>query len=108
MGRKAGRETPIGGIKDIDKLDIHALKQKGRRPNDRMMRSGEAKDAMVARRVVWGAGRQVRSALGIMETEFKSRRVIACLRGKRKSAEYDQQALRGNGIGDEDAGQRPP
>lgn len=46
--------------------------------------------------------------MGVVETQLESRRVFVGFRGERKPAEWDQQALGGDGIGDDNADQRPP
>jgi hypothetical protein len=43
-----------------------------------------------------------------VETKLESRRTGIGTRGQRKSAERDQQALGGDGIGENDADQRSP
>jgi len=43
-----------------------------------------------------------------VKTELETRRALIGMRGQRKPAERNQQALRGNGIGDDGADQRAP
>ena len=52
------------------------------------------------------ASREVGCALAAVETKLDGRRAFAGLRRERKSAERNQQALRGDGIRDDDADQR--
>ena len=56
--------------------------------------------------MIWIAGRQLRRVLGIVQTKLESRRVIADICRKGEAAKCDQQALRGDRIGDDDADQR--
>jgi hypothetical protein len=52
------------------------------------------------------ASRQLRRVLSIMQTKLESRRVIANICGRGEAANRDQQALRSDRIGDDDADQR--
>ena len=106
IGRKAGEVLPIRHPRGIDSFNVHAVEGDGRRPDHRMMRSGKAEDAMGAAGMVGIAGRQLRRVLGIVQTKLESRRVIADICRKGEAAKCDQQALRGDRIGDDDADQR--
>ena len=97
---------PIRHPRGIDSFNMHAVEGDGRRPDCRMMRSGKAEDAMRAAGMVGIAGRQFRRVLGIVQTKLESRRVIANICTKVEAANRDQQALRGDRICDDDAGQR--
>ena len=97
---------PIRHPRGIDSFNMHAVEGDGRRPDCRMMRSGKAEDAMGAVGMVGIAGRQFRRVLGIVQTKLESRRVIADICRKGEVAKCDQQALRGDRIGDDDADQR--
>jgi len=90
----------------IDSFSKHAVEGDGRRPDCRMMRSGKTEDAMGVAGMIGIAGRQLRRVLGIVQTQLESRRVIANICRKREAAKCDQQALRGDRIGDDDADQR--
>jgi hypothetical protein len=87
--------------------DIDAVEADGRHSDRRMMRSCEAEDAIGAVGMVGIAGRQFHRVLGIVQTKLESRRVIAniCRNGGPAKCD-DQQALRSNRIGDDDADQR--
>jgi len=71
-----------------------------------MMRSDKAKYAMGAAGVVSVARRQFRRALAVMKTQLESKCAVSRVCRERKSAERDQQALRGDGIRDDNADQR--
>ena len=102
----AGRWQPCGATTTI--ATFVAL-ESGRRPADhRMMRirqsrrcSGCSPDGSAL-----AAGRP--GASGIVMAQFEGRRGSIGLRQRRKSADRDQQALRGNRISDDDADQRSP
>ena len=85
---------------------MHAVEGDGCRPDCRMMRSGETEDAMGAGSMVGIAGRQLRHVLGIVQTKLESRRVIADICRKGEPAQRNQQALRSDSVGDDDANQR--
>jgi hypothetical protein len=72
------------------------------------MRFGKTEYAMRAPGMTGIAGREVGCALAAVETKLDGRRAFAGLRRERKSAERNQQALRGDGIRDDDADQRSP
>ena len=97
---------PIRHPRGINSFNMHAVEGDGRRPDCGMMRSGKAEDAMRTAGMVGIARRQFRRVLGIVQTKLERRRVIAniCTRGE--AANCDQQALRGDRICDDDAGQR--
>ena len=97
---------PIRHPRGIDSFNMHAVEGDGRRLDCRMMRSCKAEDAMGAVGMVGIAGRQLRRVLGIVQTKLESRRVIADICRKGEAAKCDQQALRGDRIGDDDADQR--
>jgi hypothetical protein len=97
---------PIRHPRGIDSFNMHAMEGDGRRPDCRMMRSGKAEDAMGVAGMIGIAGRQLRRVLGIVQTKLESRRVIADICRKGEAAKCDQQALRGDRIGDDDADQR--
>jgi hypothetical protein len=97
---------PIRYPRGINSFNMHAVDGDGRRPDCRMMRSGQAEDAMRAAGMVGIAGRQFRRVLGVVQTKLESRRVIANICTKVQAANCDQQALRGDRICDHDAGQR--
>ena len=63
---------------------------------------------MAAAGVIGRTGRYVRRALGVVKTELEARRALTGMGRERKPAKRDQQALRGDGIGDDDADQRSP
>jgi hypothetical protein len=72
------------------------------------MRSGKTEDAMAAAGLggaVDGLGGRV---LCVVETKLETGRARVGLRGQTKSAECDQQALRGDSIGDDNADHRSP
>jgi len=98
----------IGDPRGVDHGNVHTRKQHGRRPDQRVMRSGKAEYAVTATGMVGGLGRRCRYALGIVEAKLETRHGQIGMRGKRKSAERDQQGLRGNGIDDDAADQRSP
>ena len=75
---KAGKALPIHGPRSVDNFDIHAVENGGRRSDHRMMRSGEAEDAMRAAGV---AGRQYRGVLSIVETKPEGGPVVAGIGG---------------------------
>lgn len=106
IGRKAGELLPIRHPRGIDTFNMHAAERDGRRPDCSMMRSGKAEDAMSAGGMVGIAGRQLWHVLGIVQTKVESRRVITDICRKGEAAKRDQQALRGDRIGDGDADQR--
>lgn len=91
----------------IDNFHIDAPRQFRRRAGDRDMRSGETEDAMRAAVTIGIAGWQFRSVLTVVMTNGECRSGL-CIRGGGKSAERDQKALRGDGIGNDDADQRSP
>lgn len=97
---------PIRHPRGISSFNTHAVEGDGRRPDCRMMRSGKAEDAMCAAGMVGIAGRQFGLVLGIVQTKFESRRVIANICTRVEAANCDKQALRGDRICDDDAGQR--
>ena len=106
IGGKAGKVLPIRHPRGIDSFNMHAVEGDGRRPDCRMMRSGKAEDAMGVAGMIGIAGRQLRRVLGIVQTELESRRVIADICRNGGPAKCDQQALRSNRVGDDDADQR--
>jgi hypothetical protein len=108
MRREAGKGVFVDGSQNADDFNIHACEQHGRRADQSVMRSGKAKYAMSAAGTAGAADRQVRCPLAAVQTEFKSRLALARLRREVKSAECDQQALRGDGVSGDDADQRPP
>ena len=86
--------------------DIDAVEDGGRGADHRMMRSCKAEDAVCAIGKVGIAGRHFRRVLGIVQTKLETRRVIANICRNGGPAKCDQQALRSNRIGDDDADQR--
>ena len=97
---------PIRHLRGINGFNMHAVEGDGRRRDCRMMRSGKAEDAMRAAGMVGIARRQFRRVLRIVQAKLESRCVIANICTKVKAANHDQQALRGDRICDDDAGQR--
>ncbi len=97
---------PIFHPRGINRFHMQTVEGAGRRPDCRMMRSGKAEDTMCAAGMVGIAGREFGLVLGIVQTKFESRRVIANICMKVEAANCDQQALRGDRICDDDAGQR--
>ena len=97
---------PVRQLRGINSLNMHTVEGDRRRPDCRMMRSGKAEDAMRDAGMVGIAGRQSRRVLGIVQTKLESWRVIANICMKVEAANCDQQALRGDRICDDDAGQR--
>jgi hypothetical protein len=98
----------IGRPRRFDDVAIHALEDDGWRPDHRVMRSGKTEDAMCAAGMIGIAGRQVRCGLAVMKTKLESRHVLVGLRRQREAAKHDQQALRGDGVGNDQADQGPP
>jgi hypothetical protein len=97
---------PIGHRRGINSFKMYAAEGDGRCSDCHMMRSGKAEYAMGAAGMVVIAGRQFRRVLGIVQTELESRRLFADISRKGEAAKCDQQALRGDRIGDNDADQR--
>ena len=97
---------PLPRPRSIDSFNMHVVEGDGRHSDRRMMRSCEAEDAMGAVGIVGIAGRQFPRVLGIVQTKLESRRVIANICRNGEPAKCDQQALRSNRIGDDDADQR--
>ena len=97
---------PLPHPRGIDSFNMHAVEGDGRHSDRRMMRSCKAEDAMGAVGMVGIAGRQFRRVLGIVQTKLESRRVIVNICRNGGPAKCDQQALRCNRIGDDDADQR--
>jgi hypothetical protein len=108
MGGKAGEVVFVDGPQDVNDFSICPCEQQGWRADQCVMRSGKAEDAMGAAGMTGDAVRLIRGVLAAMQAQLKSRLTLARLRREVKSAEYDQQALGGNGIGDDDADQRSP
>jgi hypothetical protein len=107
MRGKAGEGVFVDGPQDVNNFSIHAREQDGRRAGQCVMRSDKTEYAMGAGGMPGGGiVRPIGRALAVMQTEFESQLAAARLRRQVKSAEYDQQALRGDGIGDQDADQR--
>ena len=106
ISTKARDGTPIGGPRSAGHFNIRAGEKRRCCADDRMMRSGKTEDAMSTSGVVSIAGRQLRSALAVVETQLESNCVISRACRKRKSAERNQKALCGDGIRDSDADQR--
>ncbi len=98
----------IGHPRNGYAYNVDAVKQDGRRPDQCLMRSGETKYAMTAAGITWSVGRNVRGTLAVVETKLESWRAGIGTRRHCKSAERYQQALGGDGIGDNDADQRSP
>jgi hypothetical protein len=71
-----------------------------------MMRSGETKDAMGARRATRSLRRLFCGAAGIVEAEFEPGPAVIGLSGEGEAPERNQQTLRGDGVGEDDADQR--
>lgn len=88
----------------INNSNGQPMKDNGRRSDDRVMRAGETEDAMTAAGVKRRVG-QGRCALSSVQTKREARRVHPGLRGRRESAQCNQQALRKNRIGDNHADQ---
>lgn len=100
MSAKARNGTPIGGPRNADHFNIRAVEDHRSSADNRVMRSGKAEYAMSAAGVVGIAGRQFRVAPAVMEAQLESGGAVRRVRRKRKSAERDQQALRGDSICD--------
>jgi len=94
---------PVRQLRGINSLNMHTVEGDRRRPDCRMMRSGKAEDAVRGAGMVGMAGRQSWRVPGIVQTKLESRRVICT---NVEATDCDQQALRGDGICDDDAGQR--
>ena len=99
---------PVRRPRGIDGFSIYAVKGDRRRLDQRLMRSGEAEDAMRAAGVIRIASRQVRRILAVMETKFERRRAVTGVGGEGESANGDQQALSGDRISGEQAHDRSP
>jgi hypothetical protein len=84
------------------------MAQHGRRPDDRVVGAGKTKDAVGARSVIGGIGREGRGAFAAMQAQFEARNGLAGLGGERKPAERYEKALRSNGISDDDPDQGSP
>ena len=108
MGANARQAMFVGRLGRVDDCNVSAVKQNERRPDQRVMRSGKTKDAMAARETIGSAGRCIRRALRAVETNLEPRGASIGVRREGKSAECDQQTLRGDCISDHDANQRPP
>ncbi len=106
VGRKAGEVLPVRQPRGINRLNMHAVEGDRRRPDCRVMRSGKAEDAVRGAGMVGIAGRQSRRVLGIVQTKLESWHVSANIFTNVEATNCDQQALRGDGICDDDAGQR--
>jgi hypothetical protein len=106
ISAKAGSRAPISGPRNVANFNIRAVENNRNCTDDRVMRSGKTEYAMGARGMI-GAGRKRGRALSVMETKLDSKRAFSRVRRERKSAEHDQQALRGHRIGNDNANQRP-
>jgi hypothetical protein len=72
------------------------------------MRAGKTEDAVVASALVGNTGRRRRRAFGVVQAKFKTGRGISGAGGQREPAKRDEEGLGCDGIGDNDADQRPP
>jgi hypothetical protein len=72
-----------------------------------MMRSGKAEDAMGATSMIDIAGRQLRSALAVVDTQLETWRVVSGTRWQWEARKDNKQALRSDCIRYDNANQRP-
>jgi hypothetical protein len=93
---------------EFDAGHADARRSNDRASDHRMMRAGETEDAVIAAGISGRVRGLRRRALGIMRAQDERRRAGIGVRKGGKSAERDEQALRGNGIGDDNGDQRPP
>jgi hypothetical protein len=108
IGGKAGPSLPDRRPNNADECSGDKVEDAGRRARHRrMVRAGEAIDAMGADTLVGLTGRQVRGGLAVMKAKLKSRCVIGCLCRERKSTGGEEEALRRNGVRHDDGEQRP-
>jgi hypothetical protein len=82
----------------LDKLETRAADQRGRRSDDGVVGSGKAEDAMAAGSLRRRPGRKGWRSSAVMQAQFKCGRRIIGGGGKREPAKRDKEALRGNGI----------
>src|ERR1700691_4843889 len=71
------------------------------------MRSGKTENAMGAPRMARRVARRIGRSLPIVEAKFKARRADIRGCGQRKPAKSDEETLRCNGVGDDQAQQGP-
>lgn len=93
---------------DVDDSDVGRLQDWARRGNDRVMRAGKAKNAVITAGMIGCLGRRGWRAVRVMMAKFESRRGRIGWDSLRKSAERDQKTLHGDGIGNHNRDQRSP
>ena len=92
----------------LDDLDIHAMEYAKRRREYGVVGSGETENAMRAAGLTGAAGRLVRQRLGCRGDKAQKPARRHGLAPAARIRRAQQQGLRGNGIGDNHADQRPP
>jgi len=107
MWRQAGKALIVSRRQRVSYHSDEAAKQNRLRADDGNMRAGEAEQTMRAPGVRGIAVRQFSCALVLVVTENDCGRCLIGVRWEGKSAERNQEALRGHGIGDDDADERP-
>ena len=105
--RQAGKALIVNHRQCVDPRSGEAVKQNRLRADDGNMGAGEAEQTMRAPGMRGIAVRQSGRALVFVVTENECGRCLISLRWQRKSAKRDQEALRGHGVGDNDADERP-
>ena len=90
----------------VKDADADARQQDRRRSDHPMMRAGKAENAVATAGMALSIGRR-RRALRIVDAKLEGRRAIS-VSDRLEAADRDQQALRGNGISDDDTDQRSP
>jgi hypothetical protein len=107
MGEPARRCLRHASRRDISAGHANAHRSNDRRSDHRVMRPSEAEDAVIAAGIRPVHGRY-RRALRIMRAQDERRGAGIGMREGGESAERDEQALRGNGVGGDNGDQRSP
>lgn len=94
--------------RNLDNSKMRAINQRQRRPNDRVVYSSKTENAVSTRGVGRRTGGEGRCRAPVVQAQFECRQSIIGRGGQCKAAKRDEQALNGNGIGNNDPDQRSP
>jgi hypothetical protein len=99
----ARRTVPLTRPRNLDDFKMRPVDQRWRRSGDGVVGAGKAEHAVRARTMSRAAVGKGGSGAAVVQAQFESRRSVTGRSRQCKTAERDQQALNGNGVGDRDS-----
>jgi hypothetical protein len=108
MGEPARRCLRHASWRDIGACHADTRRSSDRGSDHRVMRAGETQGAVIAAGISGRVRGLYRRAVGMMRAQNERRGAGIGTREGGESAERDEQALRGNGVGGGNGDQRPP